>query len=626
MPDEGFLDQLAAGVYKLKNDFVAPAIAPSAPSRLFGGGEAEAPKQEKLPSLEAPSAAPLTPEQRLAQAQAGEAQAEKVGRYLQLSQPARPMVGGVMPRPAKPLPSYLTTGGWTGMEGQEQSLSEAAPHPYETLYRPDYINYLTAAAQSGDISPQRYDEELKRYQDWQQSSMGKGAQMAEESRQAYEQQQGFEQQRQALEYQRIQAEQQLYQQHLEWQKGQQLEMRQQQNDYNEAYQKQQNDYNQAISEVKAFRVNPMAGSFPVLDAAAAALGAIAAGLTGGPNQVLPILNKRIDDNIKAQQIQLGNLKDAAAMKANRLGMLRQKFGDDKMAMEAERRIQLEQLKGQLDMTARTTQSEKIRTDAAALSAATQAELLKSQREEELFHAQTAEAIAAAKARARMGAASAAASAQEKERLRLERELQGLGGHRRLDKGEEERLIPGVGIALPGSDVKALREETAKFGSTMRNIGIMSRIYGKYSGSNLVMSEDDKKQYQRAAAQIDVPTINKLAGASMTDAEMARIAPLLSPEATSAIGRQRYNLNQDMAAFTNQIQSAFRDKMGANIERGVATGMVTDPKTGERTRQYFATQSVQESGAPGGGGATVLQGAAPEASGPPPEERRPPGGW
>jgi hypothetical protein len=480
-----------------------------------------------------------------------------------------------------------------------------ALNPEPGFYLPGYRE----AVEQLEMDPKNKEELLRRYDEWlrsdprgvaarkQEMELGFGRKMAT-----------IEQQRQVVEQRELDAQRELAAQQAEKAKLQEAEFAQFRQDFEQSYQQADAEYRRAVDEMKATKVDPRRGAIPVLDALAAALGAAGAAFTGGPNFAQQAIDARIDRDIKAQLADISTLKDVAAAKQNRLGMLRQQLGDEQAAIQTERMLQLDQAKAFLTEKAATARSETAKVDAQRYLAHVDRELSRAQLDNEQRIRVGAALAADQRMQQRRAAMWAQGQARRKQQARQQLAAQGLAGYRPLGKDEAKRVIPGVGIALPGSKVQELRDETAKFRGAMRNVETMDRILRKYQGSDLVMSEDDKAAYRRAAAQVDVPTINAVAGASMTEGEMQRIAPMLAPEATDAIGRQRYDMGRVMTGYKNQLQGAFRERMGAHVERPVSVGV--NPETGRQ--EYMVPEGVSGPAAwrTGAGGATVMPGTAP----------------
>lgn len=504
-----------------------------------------------------------------------------------------PAAGGVGvmrgPAPEPPLPGELQ-------------------RPYETLYPPDYASRVAAAAVAGDITNEQAKKMMAGFEEWQKSPLGRGAAEAERQRGVAEQMGDLEQQRLAAQQAAAQRTQAMLEQQRATQEAEANAQRAWREDYDREMVDQTAKYERAMEEAKRARIDPDRARIPIVDALAAAMGQFAATMTGTPNAALQIINQRLDRDVAAQEREIKTLEGAVAERRNRLGLLRQRFGDREMAMAAEKRLQLEQVATELNRIATTSEIEQNRVGAQKLGLALQDQIESMKAQEQMGHAIESQNRATQRQMMRIAAANQLAKLRAAQEGQQALAAQGLAGYRPLKKDEAQRVIPGVGLALPGSKVQDLRDEAAKFQGSLRNIETMDRILAKYRGSDLIMSEDDKAAYRRAAAQVDVPTINALAGASMTEGEMARIQPLLAPQATDAIGRQRFDMQRAMTGYKNQLQGSFREKMGAHIERPLGVGV--NPETGNR--EYMVSEGVMspEQTKTGAGGATVLPGTAP----------------
>lgn len=80
------------------------------------------------------------------------------------------------------------------------------------------------------------------------------------------------------------------------------------------------------------------------------LGGLGAGLAGGPNQGLAMIDKMIDKDIDAQRMDLEKKKSTMGMQQNLVGMMRSNFGDNEASMMAAKRIALDNVEMQLKKT------------------------------------------------------------------------------------------------------------------------------------------------------------------------------------------------------------------------------------------------------------------------------------
>lgn len=503
----------------------------------------------------------------------------------------RPAGAGVMrgPAPEPPLPEELR-------------------RPYETLYPPDYASRVAAAAVAGDISNEQAKEMMAGFEEWQKSPLGRGAAEAERQRGVAEQMGELEQQQLAAQQAAAQRTQAMLEQQRASQEAQANEQRAWREDYDREMLDQTAKYERAMEEAKRARVDPDRARIPIVDALAAAMGQFAAIMTGTPNAALQIINQRLDRDIAAQEREIKTLGGAVAERRNRLGLLRQRFGDRELAMQAEKRLQLEQVTNELNRIATTSTIEQNRTGAQKLALALQDQVESMKAREQMGHAVASQELANQRAMQRMMAAGQLAKLRAAQEGQQALAAQGLGGYRPLKKDEAQRVIPGVGLALPGSDVKQLRSDAAEYAGARRNLETMDRLVTKYAGSDLVMTEDDKAAWNRAAGNLDNPVLKRLAGASRTETEMKDLQKVLAPAFTDPVARQRYDMRKALTGFTAQIDSQFKETMGSNIERPVGVGV--NPETGQR--EYMVSEGVTapEQFRTGAGGTTVLPGTAP----------------
>lgn len=137
----------------------------------------------------------------------------------------------------------------------------------------------------------------------------------------------------------------------------------------------QTKYDTAVKDYQDQKLNPhsvwdKAGtSGKIMAGIGLLLGGIGAGMTGGKNQALEIINKTIDDDIRAQQEEIGKKK-------NSLSLYLHEYGDMNAAFNAAKADRLAALEGQLRITAARTNSKV--TEQNAIAAAGQFKLLRDQ--------------------------------------------------------------------------------------------------------------------------------------------------------------------------------------------------------------------------------------------------------
>jgi hypothetical protein len=268
--------------------------------------------------------------------------------------------------------------------------------PTRNTYSPDFEEDVTLLALAGEIEDDEARKQLADYAKFKQMRptepvLGKMAQHAQEFRQGMG---DIQQERQANQQAQLQAEEELAGQ----QRQENLTRLNEEREYQDAFKESMDRaYEQSLAadeEAKQFKVDPNAGRIPILDSIAAALGAYGAAMAKTPNFAMQAINKRIDTAIAAQESQLKNLRSDAASKRNRLGMLRERYGDHERAKEAERRITLEQMALQVGDIARNAKREDIRTRAKELQQVTEAEVVQLKGQEKLRQMQIAEVDAA----------------------------------------------------------------------------------------------------------------------------------------------------------------------------------------------------------------------------------------
>ncbi len=112
-----------------------------------------------------------------------------------------------------------------------------------------------------------------------------------------------------------------------------------------------NELRTVQQEARDFKIDPDRRSTgqKALGAIGAFLGGFGAGLLGSShNQVLTVIQEQIANDINAQREELANKRAAVGDKANELGVMRQRFGDERAGEEAFRVRELERYKKQIE--------------------------------------------------------------------------------------------------------------------------------------------------------------------------------------------------------------------------------------------------------------------------------------
>ena len=134
--------------------------------------------------------------------------------------------------------------------------------------------------------------------------------------------------------------------------------------YKAELQKQKQAYETLSNEIKTFKIDPFRAyestMFSVTAGIAAAFGAAAQALTGGPNTGLQMVNRAIDMDIARQKHEYEALKSAAARQSTLYGKALEMFGSSKRAVQALKTLGLD-----LALRKTTSDLEKYGVDQAA---------------------------------------------------------------------------------------------------------------------------------------------------------------------------------------------------------------------------------------------------------------------
>ncbi len=237
------------------------------------------------------------------------------------------------------------------------------------------------------------------------------------------------------------------------------------------------------------------------------LGAFAEGYSGGKlkNRAAEMIERAIDRDIDAQKSDMWNKRAALKGKQTLYGMARQRFGDDRQAemfarsqmwrqvAHTQRRVARgladDRKKAQLELMATTADANANHFDLTMRQRAAQ------------LHQQAIEA--------QRRAAAAAAAARAKKQYGLEA----------ATKDEEQRYIPGVGLAKRGLGRKLLQKialDEADYQSQMERLQRLHAHYKKGLAGKLSPTERTKADmdYARFVLQLTL----KMSGKAATDAE------------------------------------------------------------------------------------------------------------
>ena len=134
--------------------------------------------------------------------------------------------------------------------------------------------------------------------------------------------------------------------------------------YKKEVEKQKQAYETLSNEIKTFKIDPFRAyestMFSVTAGIAAAFGAAAQALTGGPNTGLQMVNRAIDMDIARQKHEYEALKSAAARQNTLYGKALEMFGSSKRAVQALKTLGLD-----LALRKTTSDLEKYGVDQAA---------------------------------------------------------------------------------------------------------------------------------------------------------------------------------------------------------------------------------------------------------------------
>lgn len=582
----------------LKGEFPAEPSGPPAGSGIGGGGGAPpavemggaggAPPAEDMPGAGmgygggAPGVVPeLSPEQAVEHRVNVLSGPQGVERLQQMRKQGVPeevirrsigMAPPPVPGPAQP----GAVGVGMGMRAPAApKVPEYLRRDYPTMYPADYAEKVSAAAVAGEISNDQAKRMIDDFEKWKVSPYGVRARGWQEQEAAAEQAAEFERQRLEIEQKEAEGRQELLREHRARTEADALEQKAQAYDYDNAYKDLVAKHEQAIEEVRAFRVDPSAGR-SAFDPIAAALGFVAAGLMKNPafsQQILGIINKRVDDNIRAQEVQLKTLGSVAQMRANRIGMLRSKLGDDQAARDAERRLQLEAVQAALRQHAGQSGLENIKVDAEQLASNLDIGLQQARTQQDMALAQEAQAVAQQQAMMRAAAAQQMVRARQLQQQQAEMQRTGLGPWQTGKAVGEmrKRYVKGYGFAATPKLASELNERVSSVGQIKSTIGEMVTIMQSPGYATDLQKQARVKSLKKGATVL----IKRAETLGALDKGMVEFSDEMIPDALIVQGGAVAGAEQTITNFEANLAARMRQE---EMVPG-KFGMTMDPKKG-----------------------------------------------
>jgi hypothetical protein len=549
-----------------------PATMPAMPGMGLGAGGGGA---GEVPEIEPPAA--VEHRARMALGEQGVQTVQRLREQGVSEEQIRARLG-MRPPPAATAPAQVLTMPGIGagmMRRPEPPLPEELQRPYETLYPSDYASRVAAAAVAGEIEPEQARKMMEGFEAWQKSPLGVRA--AEQERQL-----GVAEQAGELGQQRLAAEQQAAEQQkalLDQQRAQQEAEANAQRAWQEDFDREMTDqtarYERAIEEAKRARIDPDRARIPIVDSLAIALGQFAAIMTGTPNAAMQLINQRLDRDIAAQEREIKTLEGNVAARHNRLGMLRQRFGDQQQALQAEKRLQLEQVSTELQRIATGSKVEANRIGAQQLALALDDQIGRMKAEEQQAHAVASQELANMRHQQRLAAANQLALQRQRAQQAAEMQASGMGPWQ-TGKGVADlrkRYIPGYGFAATAKTRDEVQAKLNQIDSSMDAAKQLIAI-----GESGAASLDPKKRAQAkslaASAAVGLGVMYNLG--ALSEADLAITKDIIrSPAEVTSIGAIE-SMKQSLRTMQAERGRVLR---GVHVTPG-EFGTIADPKTGE----------------------------------------------
>lgn len=420
-----------------------------------------------------------------------------------------------------PLHRGPAAAGGMGMARPEPPLPEELQRPYETLYPEDYESRVAAAAVAGDITNEQAREMMRGFEAWQRSPLGVRAAEGRRQMDVAEQAGELAQQQIAAEQQAAQAQKALLDQQRAQQEAEANAQRAWQEDYDREMADQTARYERAIEEAKRARIDPTRASVPIVDALAIALGQFAAIMTGTPNAAMQLINQRHDRDIAAQDREIKTLEGNVAARHNRLGLLRQRFGDRQQAMQAEKRLQLEQVSTELQRIASTSKIETNRIGAQKLGLALENQIAEMRAQEQMQHAIASEELANMRHQQRLAAANQLALQRQQAERVAEMQRTGMGPWQTKEADKmQERYVPGFGFVASAQAARDVRDNLSKFDTTIRAFEGLLKI-AEVPGAATSPEYRARAQSLLSQADLGLAVANQLGAISASDADFVQ---------------------------------------------------------------------------------------------------------
>lgn len=279
----------------------------------------------------------------------------------------------------------------------------------------------------------------------------------------------------------------------------------------------------------------------IFAALGAAMGAMGAALTGGPNYALEIINKAVNDDIDAQKsmvdLQLKKGNEKVAGQQTLYGMMRARFGDGATALAATQSAALNVVQKKLEAAK------------SGLGTAEQKAKL------EQLQVQVDGRQQQAMQQLHMHADE---SAQKWANLNLERQKVSLEFAAKAAKAngkDPETFVPGMGFALDKEAAKLVRAEAAQSDKLTAKVDRLIALREKYGAETLDRSAVAEMQSLSKDLMTDLAQQKKLGAISKDDATMleaiaggdaSRIGYVLP-----ALKSVRQSVQEDLSAFATR---------------------------------------------------------------------------
>lgn len=275
----------------------------------------------------------------------------------------------------------------------------------------------------------------------------------------------------------------------------------QRNREQEAIQRARTSYETAVTDLTNSKVDPsrlwnnMSTPQKILAGISLVLGGISAGMTkSGKNPALDVIKHAIDNDIEAQRLELTAKDSATRQKGSLYSDLIQQTGSERAARESLRAIGYQSAKLQVETLSQQLSSAEKQGEAQRLVGELEQKAAEFQLKAEELAAKDPAAAAA----------------------KIDQVAAGTRDPKTLSKEDQERLVPGIGLARSATDAREISAAEQKFKDFTNKLDTLIELRKKHGSEKLPGKAKTQMKTTAAAAKLTLKSIFELGALSESD--------------------------------------------------------------------------------------------------------------